>query len=432
MHRHSAVASGFGLLALDDEEVALIFDHLILSDLEEFTRAECRNPNSALECFLHRAPVRCIESVARFLDLPSFARLVTLNSSLLQLCDSAALQPCWTHFAVVRRLLRHGENVLLPRLSPGSLPLLQVTAAGSRRRRRRGDVSLLADDETVAACQTFSRLLPRVTRMDFVRIGSLNSKWRNKSFSTEQLQVISANEGLSKAYVLATPPFESSSTHYCVAPDSHVNLQGPSVGLPACMQPHGPRNCAGDPSLFTVMPSTRVFAVQTAARPPRGQSVEVKIPLLPARIPPNPDPLIKFGGHAPKGWLLGEDEAPRQTTPAAGAGAAAAMGGPGTGARVSQSERKRQQRQQRQQQQLHRLHMTWVHVVPHPVHPCPEDCGSVRSRDGSPLLAPIASAATASAPWIGNSSSHYMYKKSKEVSWQREGFSFRNWDQDRA
>lgn len=351
---------------------------------------------SVLESFLHCAPVRCIEAVARFLDLPSFVALVTLNSSLLRLCDSSALQPSWTHFALVQRILRHGENVLLPRLSPTSLPLLRGSEGGgggrSGTRGNGGSTNREGDTETVSPCQTFSRLLPRVTRLDLVRIGSLNSNWRNKSFSTEQRQVICSGEALDKAYVLPTPPLESSFSEYSVAPDAQLNLQAcPLVGLPACLQPPGARHFMDGTPLFTVLPSTRIFAVHAAARAPRGQSVEVKLPVLPAKIPVEPDPLIKFGSYAPKGWLLGDDDIPLQVPPAIAAGVS------GSATRISQSQRKRQQRQQRQQQ-LHRLHMSWVHIVPHPLRPCPRDGARggelVRrsSREGSPLLSAASSA----------------------------------------
>lgn len=347
-------------------------------------------PLSFLEFFLHRAPVRCIESVARYLDFPSFTSLLTLNSSLLRLCDSPALQPCWTHFALVQRVLRHGENVLLPRLSPSTLPLLPPCSVnsggrgGCRRNRCEGT-------EAVTPCQTFSRLLPRVTRLDFVRIGSLNSNWRTQSFSSEKRQVIVSSEALDRAYVLPAPPFQSSFLDYSVAPDAQVSLQGwPSVGLPACMRPSSAsRGPADGLPLFTVLPNARVFAVHAAAGFSRGQSVEIKVPLLPTRIPADPNPLIGFGGHAPKGWLLGEEDAPnRGALESSSVGA----GGRGLGVRMAQSQRKRQRRQQRQQQ-LHRLHMSWVHLAPHPLQPSfPRDEGKAEAKkvfkDGTLFRAP--------------------------------------------
>lgn len=351
---------------------------------------------SCLQSFLHCAPVRCIETVARFLDLPSFVVLLSLNSSLLQLCDSSALQPCWTHFALIQRILRHGENVLLPRLSPISLPLGRGKGGGCGGRpagRGNGRNTLNEDDkDRMSPCQTFSRLLPRVTRLDLVRIGSLNSNWRNKNFLTEQRQVICSGEALDKAYVLPAPPFKSSFIEYSVAPDAQLNLQAcPSVGLPACLQPPCARGSVDGTPLFTVTPSTRIFAIDATARASHGQSVEVKLPLLPAKLPVEPGPLIKFGSYAPKCWMVGEDDTPLHF----GAAVAATTGVSGSVTRVSQSQRKRQQRQLRQQQ-LHRLHISYVHVVPHPLLPCPSDATKgetlkCSSRDSPPLLFAAAS-----------------------------------------
>lgn len=340
---------------------------------------EGESVKSSLESFLHYAPVRCIEAVARFLDLQSFVSTLSLNSSLLQLCDSSALQPCWTHFALIQRILRHGENVLLPSLSPMSLPSLRGSegrGAGWGRARRNGK-NHADDKEVVSPCQTFSRLLPRVTRLDLVRIGSLNSNWRNKNFSSEQRQVICCGEALDKAFVLPAPPFESSFSEYSVAPDSQLDLQAcPSVGVPACLQPMSTCSSVGTTPVFTVLPSSRIFAVHAAAGAQHSRSVEVKLPLLPAKIPREPDPLIKFGGHAPKGWLLGEYEVPLQATPAATVEGAEPAG------RISQSARKRRQRQQRQQQ-AHRLHMTWVHITPHPLCSCSKSIAGEHSRSSS-------------------------------------------------
>ncbi|KAL8436204.1 hypothetical protein ACSSS7_001934 [Eimeria intestinalis] len=343
---------------------------------------------SCLEKFLHHSPVRCLEAVARFLDLPSFVVLLSLNTSLLRLCDSPALLPCWTHFALVQRILRHGENVLVPLRSPISIPVQRGTGGGSwgRGGGKSSGQHARHDDwsDQLSPCQTFSRLLPRVTRLDLVRIGSLNSNWRTKSFSTEQRQVICSQEALDKAYVLPAPPFVSSLNEFCVAADAQLNLQAcPSLGQPACLQ--RAQGAFTDVSpIFTLLPSMHIFATHAAPSTSRGQSVEVKLPLLPAKISSEPDPLIKFGGYAPKGWLLGEDEVSLQ------AAIGGALGGSRPTARISQSQRKRQQRQQRQQQP-HRLHMSWVHVAPHPLRPCSQDGSKgeplkCSSRDGSPLL----------------------------------------------
>lgn len=354
---------------------------------ESLPPGRCSSTKPCLQSFLHCAPVRCIETITRFLDFSSFVVLLSLNSCLLELCDSPALQSCWTHFALLQRILRHGENVLLPRLSPTSLPLLHGSGSGCGFRSGGGKGGRRSlqneDEEKVSPCQTFSPLLPRVTRQELVRIGSLNSNWRSKSFATEQRQVICSGEALDKAYVLPTPPLQSSFSDYSVAPDAQLNLQAcPSVGLPACLQPAGAGDFMNETSIFTVLPNSRVFAVHVGASTPRGQSVEVKLPLLPAKISVDPDPLIKFGGYAPKGWLLGEDDASFPAAPAAAAGGAASS------TRISQSQRKRQQRQQRRQQ-LHRLHMSWVHLAPHPIRPCP-DARNPRPkrsfREGSPLL----------------------------------------------
>ncbi|CDJ38990.1 hypothetical protein, conserved [Eimeria tenella] len=328
-----------------------------------------RGSRSCLEQFLHLAPVRCIETVARFLDVASFVGLLTLNSSLLRLCDSPALLPCWTHFALVQRILRHGENVLLPRLSPNSLPQLISkgdggVAGGEAKKGLRDD-----EGELVSPCQTFNRRLPRVTRPDLMRIGSLNSNWRSKSFETEERHVIPSAEALDKAYVLATPPLESSFSDHSVAPDAPLSLQAcPAVGLPAGLQPPGARTFLEGSPLFAVFPSGRIFVVHAATSRggSKGRCMEVKLPVLPAKIPREPDPLIKFGGFAPKGWLLGDDEF-THTQPLA---PASAPGSHASGPRISQSQRKRQLRLQRQQQ-CHRLHVSWVHIAPHPLYPCP-------------------------------------------------------------
>ncbi|KAL8441577.1 hypothetical protein Emed_007541 [Eimeria media] len=344
--------------------------------------------SSHLEDFLHHAPVRCLEAVARFLDLPSFAILLSLNTSLLRLCDSPALLPCWTHFALVQRILRHGENVLVPSRSSISIPVLRGSGGGSWGRgggKAAGHHARHEDwNEQLTPCQTFSRLLPRVTRLDLVRIGSLNSNWRTKSFSTEQRQVICSQEALDKAYVLPAPPFVSSLNEFSVAADAPLNLQAcPSIGQPACLQPADQGAFTDVSPIFTLLPSMHIFATHVAPSTSRGQSVEVKLPLLPAKVSSEPDPLIKFGGYAPKDWLLGENELSLQ------AAVGAAPGSSRSAARISQSQRKRQQRQQRQQQQ-HRLHMSWVHVAPHPLRPCPQDSAKGEppkgsSRDSSPL-----------------------------------------------
>ncbi|KAL8273869.1 hypothetical protein Esti_002192 [Eimeria stiedai] len=378
------------------------FLHALTTDLanEQSTR-QPRKSNSAsaarrassvhscLEHFLHHAPVRCLEAVARFLDLPSFVVLLSLNSSLLRLCDSPALLPCWTHFALVQRILRHGENVLVPLRSPVSIPVLQRNG-GESWGRGGGKVSgqhARHEDwsEQLSPRQTFGRLLPRVTRLDLVRIGSLNSNWRTKSFSTEQRQVICSQEALDKAFVLPAPPFVSSLSEFTVAADAQLNLQScPSIGQPACLQCADQGAFTDVSPIFTLLPSMHIFATHAAPSTSRGQSVEVRLPVLPAKISLEPDPLIKFGGYLRKDWLLGEDE------PSLQAAVGATPGSLKPAARISQSQRKRQQRQQRQQQ-LHRLHMSWVHVAPHPLRPCPQDGAKgeppkCSSRDSSPLL----------------------------------------------
>ncbi|KAL8425704.1 hypothetical protein Efla_003082 [Eimeria flavescens] len=358
---------------------------------------------SHLESFLHFAPVHCIEAVARFLDLSSFVVLLSLNTSLLRLCDSSALLPCWTHFALVQRILRHGENVLLPPRSPTSvLPLPGGLCGNGARGGARGNGQNVRHEDLIelfSPSQTFSRMLPSVTRLDLVRIGSLNSNWRSKNFSSEQRQVISCGETLDKAYVLPAPPFVSSFNEFSVAPDAQLNLQAcPSVGQPACLQPVGHWTFADVDPIFTLLPSMHIFATHAAPRSSRDQSVEIKLPLLPGKISRDPEPLIKFGGYAPKGWLLGEHETAWQAATGGSTASARSVG------RVSQSQRKRQQRQQRQQQ-LHRLHISWVHVAPHPLRPCLQDgargeATKCPSREGSPLLS------SAPPPFRLNTQSH--------------------------
>lgn len=319
-----------------------------------------------LQQFLERAPIRCIELIAKYLDFTSFSNVFSANSSLLRLSYSSALQPCWTHFALVQRILRHGENVLIPSLTaePVQLVASDICNKGYGGGRRGLAYEIGAK---VSPSQTFCRRLPRVTRQDFIRAGSLNLAWRLQNFVSEHRGLLTGSEPLDKVAVLPAPPLACTANSYSVSPDSELSVKVcSSPSTPSCLQVLGASPLEDGAFFLTLLGCKRVIVIHATAAFIKGPR-DAKFPHFPASIPVDPYPLLKTGCNFSKG----RDDLGSPSKPL--------LNGPPAEGDYRGGESKRSFKYQRHQQ-AHQLLLNWVNIGTHPLLPAGIS-GSHRSAD---------------------------------------------------